>query len=91
MNNERVSEYLGKPIGELLANLSDHATPISNLHQEIKGAVQATLVQDLVSSIDRHERAASRLAKQVLILNIILGIFTVVGTILAAVAFVHAG
>lgn len=57
------------------------------INSELQGAIQVKLTELLAESIDRHERAATRLAKQLLALNIILGIFTVVGTALTIIAF----
>jgi hypothetical protein len=76
------SEYVNMPVPELVKALCDHAQPGSKLHEEIKGALSAALTKQLSESIDRHERAATRLSNQLLWLNIILGVFTVVGTVL---------
>lgn len=76
------SEYVNMPVPELVKALCDHAQPGSKLHEEIKGALSAALTKQLSESIDRHEQAASRLSNQLLWLNIILGVFTVVGTVL---------
>ena len=76
------SDYVNKPVSELVKALCDHAQPGSQLHEEIKGALSAALTTQLSESIDRHERAATRLSNQLLWLNIILGVFTVVGTVL---------
>lgn len=89
MNSPRKSQYVSMSIPELLAALRDHAQVGSQLHSEIQGALQARLATDLVDSIDKHERAASRLSNQLLWLNIILGAFTVLGTILAVVALLR--
>jgi hypothetical protein len=75
------------PVPELVKALCDHAQTGSQLHAEISGALAAVLAKNLVESIDRHERAASRLSTQLLWLNIILGVFTVAGTALALISF----
>lgn len=88
-SNTKMSNYIGKPVPELVRALNDDAQPGSKLHEEIKGALQAALTAQLSESIDRQERAATRLANQLLALNIILGIFTVVGTVLTIIVFLR--
>lgn len=78
----KTSLYLGKPVPELVKLLCDGGDPQSRLILEVKGALAAKLTQELCQSIDRHERAATRLSVQLLWLNIILGAFTVLGTVL---------
>lgn len=75
--------------GEIVKALCDHAQPGSKLHEEIKGALAAVLVKDLTEAVDRHERAASKLSARLLWLNIVLGVFTVAGTVLSIVAFIQ--
>jgi hypothetical protein len=82
MSSTTQSAYVDMPIPELVKALCDHAQPGSKLHEEIKGALNAALVSQLASSIDRHERAATCLSNQLLWLNVILGVFTIVGTVL---------
>ena len=67
-----------------------HAQVGSQLHSEIVGALATVLTKELAESIDRHERAATALSNRLLWLNIILGIFTVAGTVLTVAAFVRA-
>lgn len=86
---EEVSRYIAMQPGEIVKALSSHAQPGSKLHEEVKGALTAVLAKDLIDSIDRHERAATRLSNILLWLNILLGIFTVVGTVLTIVAFLQ--
>lgn len=88
MKPPKQSHYIGMPVPEIVKALSDHAQPSSKLHEEIKGALFAVLTDNLVKSIDRHEKAATRLSNQLFWLNIILGVFTVVGTVLTIIAFV---
>lgn len=85
--SEPQSHYTDKSAPELVKALCDHAQPGSKLHEEIKGALYTVLTNNLTSSIDKHEKAATRLSNQLLWLNIILGIFTIVGTVLSIVAF----
>jgi hypothetical protein len=51
---------------ELVKALCDHAQPGSQVHEEIKGALSVVLTKNLTDSIDRHEKAATRLANQLL-------------------------
>lgn len=81
------SRYIGMKPPELVKALCDHAQVGSKLHEEIKGALATVLVRELAESIDRHERAARRLAGQLFCLNIIFGAFTVAGTVLTVIAF----
>jgi len=76
------------PVAEVVKALCTHSQPGSQLHEEIKGALSAVLIKSLTESIDRHERAATRLSGQLLWLNIILGIFTIAGTVLTIIAFI---
>lgn len=81
------SRYVDMPIPQLVKALCDHAQPGSQTHEEIKGALSVALIKSLTDSIDRHEQAATRLSNRILWLNIILGIFTVVGTVLTIMSF----
>lgn len=85
------SIYLEKSIPELVKALCDHAQPGSQLHEEIKGALYASLVEKLSASIDKHEKTSSNLSRQLFWLNIILGVFTVAGTALAIYSFINQG
>lgn len=89
MSTENESTYKGGSLWGLVRALRDHGQVGSQAHSEVIGALAATLTEHLVASIDRHEQAASRLAVQILLLNIVIGIFTVVGAGLAVVAFVQ--
>jgi hypothetical protein len=55
--------------------------PGSKNLEEIKGALSTVLITRLADAIDRHEKASSQLAKQVLILNCIFGFFTLAGVV----------
>lgn len=83
------SSYVNMPVAQLVKALCDHAQVGSSLHSEITGALAVRLTSDLTEAINRHEKAASRLSNQLLVLNIVLGIFTVAGTVLAVMAFVR--
>ncbi len=85
MPTSKTSKFLDYALPELVHALSNEAMPGSNNLEEIKGTLSAVLVTRLADAIDRHERAASRLAAQVLILNCVLGVFTIAGSVLAAV------
>jgi len=89
MSSPKSSPYVDMPVPELVKALCDHAQPGSKMHEEIKGALSAALTKKLTDSIDRHEQAATCLAKRLLWLNIILGVFTVAGTGLAIISFIR--
>ena len=57
----------------------------TRVKEEITGALYNFLANLLVNSINQHENTASRLTKQLLVLNIILGGLTVVGVFLGVV------
>ncbi len=80
------SIWTDKSAEELVYYLANQGEPASRAHQEVKGALNYALTKRLCDSIDRHEKASSRLAIQVLILNVILGIFTIVGTVLTIIS-----
>jgi hypothetical protein len=81
------SKYFGRPIPELVAEVSRQPLASSKDHAEVHAALHAGLVSQLTSSIDAHQKAATRLSVQLLVLNIILGFFTVAGTALAVAGF----
>ena len=85
---DRGSEYLDRTVPQLVRALRDNAMVGSQTHSEIDGALRAKLATLVADSIDKHERAATRLANQLLWLNILLGVFTVVGTVLSVWALV---
>lgn len=89
MSTPKEISYVNMPVPQLVKALRDHAQVGSQMHSEIAGALAAVLTTNLVESIDRHERAASRLSNQLFWLNIILGVFTVAGTVLTIVSFVR--
>lgn len=80
------SIWIDKSAEDLVYFLSREGEPGSRAHQEVKGALNYALTKRLCDSIDRHEKASSRLAIQVLILNVILGIFTIAGTVLTIIS-----
>ena len=80
------SIWTDKSAEELVYHLANQGEPASRAHQEVKGALNYALTKRLCDSIDRHEKASSRLGIQVLILNVILGIFTIVGTVLTIIS-----
>ena len=87
MSTPKESSYVGMTPAQLAGALSSHAQVGSQLHSEIAGALAAVLTKNLAESIDRHEHAASKLSNRLLWLNIILGVFTVVGTALTIVSY----
>jgi Mg2+ and Co2+ transporter CorA len=86
MSERKVSPYLDWAVGELLTEFRNVGMG-SQINAELQGALQAKLTGNLVDSIDRHERAATKLANRLLWLNIILGFFTILGTVLAVFTF----
>jgi|LakMenEpi03Aug12_release.lakeMendotaPanAssembly.Ray.scaffolds.fasta_scaffold3172686_1 hypothetical protein len=88
MSDNRKSIWADKDIDELVFLLANQGDPASRAHQEVKGALAAALTRHLSESIDRHERAATKLSNQLLWLNITLGVFTVVGTVLTIVSLI---
>lgn len=89
MSAPKASKFLDYPLPDLVHALSNEAMPGSKNLEEIKGALSSVLIARLADAIDRHERAASRLATRVLILDCMLGGFTVAGFVLAAVQFLR--
>lgn len=91
MSVQPESEYVKRPAGQIVKCLGNDAQPGSHLHEEIKGALYAVLTENLTASIDRHEKAATRLGTRLLWLNYILVALTVVGTVLAILHLVYVG
>jgi hypothetical protein len=87
MSAPKTSKFLEYSAGQLVYALCNEGLPGSQQHEEIKGALSAKLITGLADAIVRHERAASRLATRVLILDCILGVFTVAGFVLAAMQY----
>lgn len=88
MSEYKESNYLNKSIAELIYALCHHAQPGSQRYEEIKGALYVALIDQLCNSMDRHEQAATKLSNRILWLNVILGIFTIVGAVLAVFSFI---
>lgn len=82
------SKYCDMDARQLVKALKSNAMPGSPVHEEIKGALNAVLIDSLVTSIERHQNAEAKLSRQLLILNIILGVFTVAGTVFALISFI---
>lgn len=91
MAERKTSPYLADEwtVPQLLIEHRNVGIANEPIRAELQGAIQAKLTDQLVASIDRHEQAASRLSRQVLILNVVLGLFTVAGTVLTIIAFVR--
>lgn len=91
MSERKTSPYLKEwKLGELLSEFRNVGDTRSPIHSEVQAAIQAKLTDQLADSIDRHERAATRLTRQLFVLNIVLGVFTVSGTVLTIIAFMRA-
>lgn len=83
MENKTKSNFCDKTPEELCRDLtSQHAGGLS-VRAEVAGALATVLTAKIVSTIESHERAATKMSDQILCLNIILGIFTIVGTVIA--------
>jgi len=80
------SFFMDMEISELVRSLQDERSQ-SPLLEEKKGALYATLILTLSKSIDKHSNESKVLSNRILWLNIILGIFTIIGTILAVYTF----
>lgn len=87
MTDQKESFYLTLPINQLVKRLSSDAQIGSSLQDEIRGALIVAVARVVTESIDRHERAATKLSNRLLWLNVILGAFTIVGTVLAVIPF----
>ncbi len=87
MSEPDISRYAEMKPAELVKALGTDAKAGDRVHEAIKGALSTVLVKSLTESIDRHERAATKLSLRLFWLNIILGAFTVVGTVLTVISF----
>lgn len=77
------SHFTKKTPEELCRDLTSQNANGLSIRAEVAGALATVLTKELTNTIHKHELAATKLSNQLLILNIILGIFTVVGTIIA--------
>ena len=75
--NRRIA---GKDKNELLDGLGGEI-PGSVKHEQEKMAIFVRCTEDLETAISSFAKSSDRLSKQVLILNVIFGIFTIVGTV----------
>jgi len=76
------SSYIDHSIPQLVAELRSDAVIGSQGHAEIDGALRAKCAILLADAIDKHQKAATSLSNRLFWLNIILGIFTVIGACL---------
>ena len=85
-------EYIrGKTIDDLLAALYTDAQVNSKVWEQQRMAVLARSAQEVAGSIREYTASNKVLSGRLLWLNILLGIFTIVGTILAVWSLVAAG
>lgn len=77
-------EYIkGKSIDDLLSALYTDAQVNSKVWEQQRAAVFARCAQEVGSSIREYTESNKTLSGRLLWLNIILGVFTIIGTILA--------
>lgn len=77
------SHFIKKTPEELCRDLTSQHIEGLSVRSEVAGALATVLTKELTNTIHKHELAATKLSNQLLILNIILGVFTVIGTIIA--------
>ncbi len=94
MNKENKSWVDNKSLEELVWGLGNAAGVGSKMHEEIKGALTVACTKEIKKSIDSFNqsmssgvKAANRLSNMILALNIVLGIFTVIGAVLTVIQF----
>jgi hypothetical protein len=74
----------GRDKNQLLRGLmSDSLGPGTQVFEQQRMGIFVRCTEDLESSIERYRKSNDKLSNRILWLNIILGIFTVVGTIIA--------
>jgi hypothetical protein len=84
-----VSDRNGKTKEELLDKLlSNGSMPGSINHEGQKMAVWVACTRDMEKTIREFNNTSTKLSARILWLNIILGIFTVVGTVLAIIQWI---
>ncbi len=82
-------EYVhGKDKEQLLASLYTDAEVGSKVFEQQRMGIFVRCTEDIQGSIDRFTRSNKRLSGQLLWLNIILGIFTIAGTVISVWALV---
>lgn len=80
-------EYIdGKSKEELLRSLYTDAQVGSQVFEQQRMAIFVRCTEDLQGSIEKFTQSNEKLSGQLLWLNIILGVFTVVGTVLTVVS-----
>jgi len=80
---ERNDYISGKDKEELLCSLYSDSQVGSNVFEQQRMAIFVRCTEDIQRSIDAFTTSNTRLSGRLLWLNIILGIFTIVGTVLA--------
>jgi hypothetical protein len=79
----KTSHYLDKPLEELVKDLTGGQHPDSALQHEINAAINVKVIREFSASIQAYKVSSDVLANRLFWLNIILGTFTVIGTIIA--------
>ena len=84
-------EYIkDKSIDELLSALYTDAQPNSTVWEQVRMAIIARSAQDVSKSIRDYTSSNNTLSGRLFWLNIILGVFTVAGTVLAVWSLIAA-
>ena len=84
-------EYIkGKSKEDLLRSLYTDAQPNSKVWEQQRMAIFVRCTEDLQRSVNDFTDSNNRLSGRLLWLNIILGIFTVVGTVLTIWSIIKA-
>lgn len=81
------SNYEGLHPGQLARALNDMGAGTGK-HAEIRAVLDATLAAQLASAIDRHAAASDKLASKVHRLNVVIGILTAAGVVVALLQLV---
>lgn len=84
-------EYVvGKTKEELLRSLYTDAQVGSKVFEQQRMAIFVRCTDDLLTSVDRFTSSNNKLSGQLFWLNIILGIFTIAGTVLTVWSLMRA-
>jgi hypothetical protein len=82
-------EYVkGKDKNQLLKGLLTDAQVGSQVHEQQKMAIFVRCTEDLEASVRQFTDSSNKLSNRILWLNVILGLFTIVGTALAIVQMI---
>jgi hypothetical protein len=83
-------EYIkGKSKEDLLRSLYADSQVGSQVHEQQRMAIFVRCTEDLQGSIDKFTETNNRLSGRLLWLNIVLGVFTIVGTVLSVWSLIN--